>query len=106
MFLQKIIHSKIGSYVIAMIFGLGIASLFRPGCNGENCYEFIGPSNKKVEKSIYKFNQKCYQFQPKATTCQKQMKTLSFSSIDLHKKETNTQPKSFLTRMLNGNNDE
>lgn len=103
MFLQKIIHSKFGSYMIAIIFGLGLASLFRPACSGENCYEFIGPSNKQVEPEVFKFNDMCYRFQPQATTCNKNMKTLHFSSLDSIEKTTDSKPKSLLTKIMNSN---
>jgi uncharacterized protein with FMN-binding domain len=102
MFLQKIIHSKLGSYAIAIIFGLGLASLFRPACNGEGCYEFVGPPNNEVKDGIYKFNEQCYSFKAKATTCNKNMKTLRFSTLENRQKETNTKPKSMLTRMIHG----
>jgi hypothetical protein len=105
MFLQRVIHSEFGQYMIAIILGLGLASLFRPACNGENCYEFIGAPNKEVEKSVYKFDDECYQFQPKATTCQKQRKTLMFASMDSKQTETNTQPKSLITKLMNMNED-
>ena len=34
----KSIHTKFGTYVISVILGLGLASLFRKSCDNKNCF--------------------------------------------------------------------
>ena len=49
---KRIIHSKAGKYLISIILGLGLASLFRRACHDRKCYKFIGPPLEKVEDKI------------------------------------------------------
>jgi hypothetical protein len=100
MFIQRIIHSKFGRYAIAVILGLGIASIFRPACSGDNCYEFVGAPSTEVGQKTYRYNGECYRFQPQATTCSKHVQTLAFSSAERKTAETETQPKSLLTKLM------
>lgn len=100
MFIQRIIHSKFGRYAIAVILGLGIASIFRPACRGDGCYEFVGAPSTEVGQKTYHFNGECYRFQPRATTCSKHVQTLEFASTERKAVETETQPRSLLTKLL------
>jgi hypothetical protein len=61
---KNIIHSKLGKYIISIILGLGLASLFRRACHDRKCYKFVGPNIKEIDEKIYKFNKKCYSFKP------------------------------------------
>ena len=67
--LKRLLHSKIGSYFISIILGLGLASLFRKSCNSKECYKFTGPKFSAVEKKVFKFDDSCYTFKPNAKTC-------------------------------------
>jgi len=76
---KRIIHSKAGKYLISIILGLGLASLFRRACHDRKCYKFIGPPLEKVEEKIYKFNNKCYTFKPNITTKNDNKKHVDFA---------------------------
>lgn len=55
--------------VISIILGLGLASILRPACGGDDCIIVKGPSLKEISKQIYKIDDKCYSYKPLATHC-------------------------------------
>lgn len=61
--------TKLGRIIISVIWGLGLAALFRSACKGRRCIVLMGPPPNEIEKTTYKFNGKCYQFAPETTTC-------------------------------------
>lgn len=75
---RKIIYSKFGKYIISILLGLGLASLFRRACHDRKCYSFAGPNIQKIENKVFKFNDKCYHFKPQAKTCNKAKKQVHF----------------------------
>lgn len=56
---------------ISIVLGLGLASLFRQACTGNECVILKGPSLREVQKNTYKIDEKCYTYKPEATLCQK-----------------------------------
>ena len=60
--LIRIIHSDVGKYVISILLGLGIATLFRQSCKDKSCLLFKGAPHSKVHEQIFKYNDKCYTF--------------------------------------------
>lgn len=75
---RKIIYSKFGKYIISILLGLGLASLFRRACHDRKCYKFVGPNITQIEKKVFKFNDKCYHFIPQAKSCNKTKKQIRF----------------------------
>lgn len=79
---KKMLHSNSGKVIISIILGLGLASLFRKACSDRKCLKFTGPPEDKVKEiasSTYKYNDKCYNFVPSATTCDSKKKQVRFS---------------------------
>ena len=68
-FFQNLISSKEGNIIISIIWGLGLATLFKKACVGRNCIIIKSPSLKKIKNNIYNFDGKCYKFTPKITKC-------------------------------------
>jgi len=60
-----------GKYVISVILGLGLASIFRRVCKERNCLIFKAPSFKEIKGNIYKYGDKCYKFKEHAVPCKK-----------------------------------
>ena len=69
--LIKSMNSETGRIIISIIWGLGLAALFRKVCVGRNCIVIKGPNSKEIKKRIYKYNDKCYKYTPYATKCGK-----------------------------------
>lgn len=67
--LSKLLENESMAIIISIILGLGMASLFRQVCKGNECIIVKGPNIKEVSKKVYKIDDKCYKYTPKATTC-------------------------------------
>ena len=76
---RRIIYSKYGKYIISIILGLGLASLFRRACKNRNCLKFIGPPIQKIKGQVFDFNDKCYMFEEKAETCSPLKRIIPFA---------------------------
>mgnify|MGYP000093482068 FL=1 len=67
--LNKLLENESIAIIVSIILGLGLASLFRQVCKGNECMIIKGPSVKEVSKKVYKIDDKCYKYTPKATQC-------------------------------------
>jgi hypothetical protein len=56
-FLYSIQNTELGKYIISIILGIGLASLFRKSCEGRSCMVFRGPSMEDIRKSNYKYGE-------------------------------------------------
>ena len=72
--IKRLLHGKYSKYVISMILGIGLATLFRKACNSRNCLVFKAPSMEKINNQVFKYNDKCYTFKSSAQTCDKNKK--------------------------------
>ena len=63
--------SDIGAVIISIILGLGLAALFRKSCNDNNCIVVKGPPQSEIEGKVFEFDDKCYTYKSKATSCNK-----------------------------------
>ena len=77
--LRRLIYSEVGRYIISILLGLGLATLFRKVCNERNCIVFKGPALNKVKGQVFKFNDRCYQFQEKIEKCDGTKKIVNFA---------------------------
>ncbi len=77
--LTRLIYSDVGRYIISILLGLGLATLFRKVCNERNCIVFKGPALNKVKGQVFKFNDKCYQFNEKIENCDDTKKIVNFA---------------------------
>ena len=78
MHLSNFFHSTTGKYILSIILGLGLASLFRSVCKGKNCMIFKAPPIEELKDQVYKYNNKCYEFKPVASKCDKSKKILTY----------------------------
>lgn len=67
--LETILENKIGQIVISVILGLGLATIFKKVCTGNNCLVIQSPNLKDLEKYYYKIDDECYKYKPYATSC-------------------------------------
>jgi hypothetical protein len=57
--------------VIGVLWGLGLACVFRSACNGRNCIIYKAPKPMDVKNNIYGFDDKCYKYETVTTECDK-----------------------------------
>jgi len=78
--LGKFVHTQTGKYIMSILLGLGLATLFRKVCEGKNCLVFHAPSLEKINDKIYKHGNKCYKYVPVSTKCDASKKIVEFNS--------------------------
>ena len=69
--LKAIINSTRGRHVLSFLLGLGLATLFRRACKDRNCLVFKAPKLSDIKDKIFSFNNKCYTYAEKNSTCKK-----------------------------------
>jgi hypothetical protein len=67
--ISKFLSSNTGKYIISILLGIGLASLFRSVCKDKNCILFYIPPLTEINNQVYQFNDKCYSYESKAVTC-------------------------------------
>lgn len=73
---KRFFYTHAGQVIISVLLGLGIATLFRKVCNDKNCIEFRGPPISAVENKIFHYDDRCYTYQSRATSCRDDRKTV------------------------------
>jgi hypothetical protein len=79
MYLRRLIYSEVGKYIMSILLGLGLATLFRKVCNDRSCLVFHAPHINKIKGQIFDFDGKCYTFEEKAERCDQNKKILGFA---------------------------
>ena len=80
--MKNILYTDRGRFILSIILGLGLATLFRKFCEGRNCYNFIGPKQEEIRDQIFSFdsdNKKCYKMKEQSVECGKKEKTVEFA---------------------------
>ena len=67
--LTEIVDTEVGSILISVIIGVGIASFFRRVCKDGRCVVIKGPDVKTIADNVYKLDNECYKYTPKMTKC-------------------------------------
>jgi hypothetical protein len=65
----KIFKDKKTRIILGILWGLGLACIFRAACNGRNCVIFKAPRPADVKNKIYSHDEKCYKYETVSTDC-------------------------------------
>lgn len=76
---DKFIHTSSGKFILSVILGLGLSTLFRKACNDRNCIVFKAPAFKDVQNKVFEFKKKCYKFKENATECSASKQIIEFA---------------------------
>ena len=57
------------SKIIGIIIGLLLAYVVKIACDTRNCIIYNIPNPAKIEKNVYKLNDKCYKLKSENTHC-------------------------------------
>ena len=75
--LGKLVHTKSGKYIMSILLGLGLATLFRTVCKDKRCLLQAAPPNiKEIQDQVYKHGTKCYKYSTISTTCDANRKSV------------------------------
>lgn len=78
MYLGKFVHTENGKIIMSILLGFGLASLFRTVCKNKDCLIFHAPPLEQINNKIYKSGDKCVKYNPVATKCSINSKTIEF----------------------------
>lgn len=67
---EQILENKFGQIAVSVILGLGLATVFKKVCHGNNCVVIQSPDVKEVEKYYYKIDDDCYKYKAYDTKCE------------------------------------
>ena len=67
--IDKVYKTQTGRTLISLILGLGISALFRKVCKDRECIIINGPPVSQIVGNIYEFDDKCYKYRVKNTSC-------------------------------------
>ena len=80
--MHNIIYTDRGRFVLSIILGLGLATLFKRICHEKNCFKFIGPKQNDLRDQIFSFdsdNSKCFKMKEEMVKCDSNKKIINFS---------------------------
>ena len=66
---QSVLKTRTGKLLIAVILGVGLATLFRRSCEGKGCHQFKAPNPEEVKRTTYSHGGFCYKFTPVTKPC-------------------------------------
>tara|TARA_B100000902_G_C26745419_1_gene638210 strand:+ start:39 stop:284 length:246 start_codon:yes stop_codon:yes gene_type:complete len=75
----NMIYTDFGKYIISILLGIGLSSLFRKACKNRNCMDFKAPQLVELNEKKYKYDNKCYKLKSEAIKCDKNKKQLLFA---------------------------
>jgi hypothetical protein len=67
---ENILNNGLGSIIISIILGLGLASLFKKVCKND-CIVIKVPNYKEIKNKIYEWDNQCYQYEKVNIMCNK-----------------------------------
>lgn len=67
--INRITQDEKSRIILSFIWGIGLAMLFRRSCRQRQCIILRGPKPEEMENKIYSFDDKCYKYKAKATSC-------------------------------------
>ena len=77
--IKRLFYGKFSKYLVSIILGLGLASLFKRACEGKNCMIFKAPEFDKIKGKVFKYNDKCYKFKEQTKTCDSNKKIVEIA---------------------------
>lgn len=69
MALSDLIKSNEGKIVMSIIWGFGLAAIFRRACKGRSCIIMKGPKPSDMNDKVFSFDKKCYKYTAHNTSC-------------------------------------
>jgi hypothetical protein len=69
--MREFLHSKVGRIIISILWGLGLATIFRKTCRNNRCIVINSPNKEFIEKNTFNYegSDKCYKYEPEIKNC-------------------------------------
>jgi len=68
---MDIFKNKLSKIILGILWGFGLAVIFRYACFGKNCIIYKAPKPASMKNNIYGFDEKCFTYKPTSTQCVK-----------------------------------
>lgn len=78
--IKRLLYTPVGKILMSIIFGLGLASLFRKVCRDDKCISFNGPIIEDISGRVFQYGDDCYKYKQTAVRCDKSKKIIDMSS--------------------------
>ena len=66
---MKFLKNKYSKIVLGILWGFGLACIFRSACTGRNCVIYKAPKPAEVKNKIYSHEDKCYKYDTVSAEC-------------------------------------
>lgn len=66
---ENLLKSNNATVIFSIIWGLGLASLFRRVCKGRDCIIYRAPTPEYIKGKTFSFDNKCYNYVPRLVKC-------------------------------------
>lgn len=77
---KRMLNTPLGQFLISVLLGLGLATMFRRVCDSKNCILFNGPVISEIDGKTYKFDEYCYKYELNPVKCNNAKKTVEISN--------------------------
>tara|TARA_B110000208_G_scaffold74050_1_gene95239 strand:- start:78 stop:323 length:246 start_codon:yes stop_codon:yes gene_type:complete len=67
--IDNLFKNERGKIFVSILLGLGIASLFKRTCIGNNCIIVKTLSPDHIQNNIYRHDDKCYKYKSHSSKC-------------------------------------
>jgi hypothetical protein len=66
---MKFLKNKYSKVMLGLLWGFGLACIFRCACNGRKCIIYKAPKPADVKNKVYSHDEKCYKYETVSTNC-------------------------------------
>ena len=66
---MKFLKNKYSKVMLGLLWGFGLACIFRCACNGRKCIIYKAPKPADVKNKVYSHDEKCYKYETVSTDC-------------------------------------
>ena len=66
---KRIMQDNVGSILVSVILGVGLAAMFQRVCHGDKCVVVRAPDLKLLEQNTYRLHDNCYKYTPEVVPC-------------------------------------
>ena len=66
---MSILKNKYSKIILGILWGFGLAIIFRYACNSKNCIIYKAPKPAEIKNSIFNHDSKCFKYESVSTTC-------------------------------------
>ena len=66
---NKFLKNEYTKIILGLLWGFGLACVFRTACNGRKCMIYKAPKAKDVVNNIYGFDEKCFKYKTETVPC-------------------------------------